>query len=69
VAIFFDLQDPNFGLSGDGCTPVIKNQILSDGFIYLRLTTAFSRDFPVTPGSFDQASDIDGVIAKYVTDR
>ena len=66
----FDLEDPNFGSrSDDGCTSVIKNQILSDGFIYLRLTTAFSRGFPVTPGSYDQTADIDGVIARYVTDR
>ena len=65
----FDLGDPNFGQSGDNCTTTVKTQILNDGFIYLRLTTSFSRGFPITPGTFDQASDIDGVIAKYVIDR
>lgn len=66
----FDLDDPNFGLSGDNCNNSIKNQILSNGFIYLRLVSANSRGFTYHPSdSFDQTADIDGVIAKSALDR
>ncbi|GIX42459.1 MAG: hypothetical protein KatS3mg129_2192 [Leptospiraceae bacterium] len=65
----FDLGDSNFGQSGEGCNSTIKNQILTNGFIYLRLTSAVSRGFIYDSSSFDQTADIDGVIARYITNR
>lgn len=65
----FDLSDSNFGSSGDGCNSTVKNQIQTDGFIYLRLTSANSRGFTYPSDSFDQTADIDGVVAKSVTNR
>lgn len=62
----FDLDDVNFGSS---CSPLQKSQIQSDGFIYLRLTSALSRGFSFPSDSFDQTPDIDGVIAKIVENR
>ncbi len=65
----FDLSDSNFGKSGDGCDLTVKNQILTNGFIYLRLTSANSRGLTYDPISIDQTPDIDGAIARYVQNR
>lgn len=68
----FDLDDAEFGSSGSGCSGAIKSMIQTNGFVYLRLTTANSRDgasFPLPPDSFDQTADIDGVVSKNITPR
>lgn len=65
----FDLSDSNFGNSGDGCDSTEKSEIQTNGFLYLRLTSAVSRGFPYPSDSFDQTADIDGVVAKNITDR
>lgn len=65
----FDLNDANFG---SGCSGAKKSMIQSSGFVYLRLTTANSRDgasFPLPPDSFDATADIDGVVAKQIDNR
>ncbi len=65
----FDLDDANFGNSGTGCDSNTKNDIQSNGFIYLRLTSANSRSFTYPSDSFDQTADIDGAIAREVINR
>ncbi|MCB1305203.1 MAG: LIC_13355 family lipoprotein [Leptospiraceae bacterium] len=63
----FDLDDADFGSSGNGCNTTLRDAIRSGGFVYVRLTTAYSRSsasFPLSNGSFDQTGDIDGVIAQ-----
>ncbi|MBW7857038.1 MAG: LIC_13355 family lipoprotein [Leptonema sp. (in: Bacteria)] len=68
----FDLSGANFGSSGNGCNVATKTQIQLNGFVYLRLTTANSRDgesFPLPPDSFDATADIDGVVAKQISNR
>lgn len=65
----FDLSD--LVASGD-CDAGTVNAIQVGGFIYLRLTTANSRSlalFPLPGDSFDKTTDIDGVVARNVTDR
>ena len=68
----FDLSAPSFGTTGSGCNTTLRNSIRSSGFVYVRLTTAYSRNsssFPIVSDSFDQKADIDGVVARSVTDR
>lgn len=63
----FDLDSPEFGQTGIGCSSELADQIKINGFRYVRLTTAYTRDsqtFPLAPDSFDRRADIDGVIAK-----
>ncbi len=62
----FDLEDTNFGY---GCSNTEKQNIIYNGFVYLRLTSAFSRGFTYPTDSFDKKPDIDGAIAKYVIYR
>lgn len=65
----FDLGDVEFG---SGCSGAKKSMIQTNGFVYLRLTTANSRDavnFPLPNDSFDGTADIDGVIAKNIAPR
>jgi hypothetical protein len=68
----FDLGDANFGQSGDNCDAAAKNAMQTNGFIYMRLITANSRNpanFPLPGDSFDKTADIDGVVAKGVDSR
>lgn len=68
----FDLDTTSFGQSGTGCNATAVNNMKTNGFVYVRLTTANSRspaDFPLPADSFDQTSDIDGVVARNVTYR
>lgn len=68
----FDLSD----LSSDnafniGCTPAIRDDLMNNGFTYLRLTPAGKRNNPATGAPFvaDAVStgpDFDGVLARYV---
>ncbi|MCB1138024.1 MAG: LIC_13355 family lipoprotein, partial [Leptospiraceae bacterium] len=68
----FDLASVNFGSTGNGCNATLRDSLRSGGFVYVRLTTANSRNsttFPANPDSFDQQGDIDGVVARSVADR
>ncbi|MEQ8351151.1 MAG: LIC_13355 family lipoprotein [Leptospiraceae bacterium] len=68
----FDLDASSFGNTGSGCNSTIRDNIRSSGFVYLRLTTAYTRDsssFPLANDSFDQEADIDGAVARSVADR
>lgn len=67
----FDLDDANFGNTGTNCAEGTKSAIQSNGFVYVRLTTANSRSetFPLPGDSFDQTADIDGVVARDVAPR
>jgi len=65
----FDLEDL---ITSATCTTTIRNGIKSTGFKYLKLTSATAVTNPATgnpytyPHSFDNGSDIDGVIAKSI---
>tara|TARA_B100001939_G_scaffold328249_1_gene323341 strand:- start:8084 stop:8974 length:891 start_codon:yes stop_codon:yes gene_type:complete len=68
----FDLDSSSFGNSGSGCNTTLRDSIRSSGFVYIRLTTAYSRNnssYPLASDSFDQKADIDGVVARSVTNR
>ncbi|EMJ90651.1 LIC_13355 family lipoprotein [Leptospira alstonii] len=63
----FDLGDLNFGNSGTGCNAALKNEILNNGFLYIKLTSAkVILTFLPIPGS-NANPDIDGVIAKQLS--
>lgn len=67
----FDLDKASFGGSGAGCNEALRGDIQTDGFVYIRLTTANSRSrdaFPLPGDSIDETADIDGVVARNVTD-
>jgi hypothetical protein len=68
----FDLSslspDNSFNI---GCSVALRDDLVLNGFTYLRLTSAASRinpatgqPYPIDPASYDGASDIDGVIAR-----
>jgi len=73
----FDLD--NLSSSNDygiGCSTILRDKIKSEGFIYIRLTSATARVNPDTAqnylqdsGAFSGGADIDGVIAKYRASR
>lgn len=73
----FDLE--NLSSANDfsiGCSVALRDQIKSNGFVYLRLTSATARINPDTganfvqdAGAFNGGPDIDGVIARYRTTR
>lgn len=64
----FDLNDGNFGASGSGCDITLRNNIRTNGFLYVRLTAATARGFPGdTAGT--NGPDIDGVIAVSTASR
>jgi hypothetical protein len=74
----FDLDDSEFGNSGSGpdgkspCDVIARNRMRAQGFVYIRLVTAWSRDtvdYPLPYDSFDAASDVDAVYAWSVADR
>lgn len=68
----FDLDKASFGDSGEGCNEALRGSIQTDGFVYIRLTTANSRSqesFPLPGDSSDKTADIDGVVARNVADR
>ena len=57
-----------------GCNTQIRNSLKTNGFKYLKLTSASARNnpntgqaYPVDSGSFSGGPDIDGVIARYRT--
>ena len=61
---------------GIGCDTTIRNNILANGFVYLRLTAATSRTNPDSGSVFPQdgsaiggGPDIDGVIGRYLVAR
>jgi len=67
----FDLSSLSFG-NGTNCDAGLKADLQTNGFVYIRLTTANSRnstDFPLPGDSFDQTADIDGVVARVVEAR
>lgn len=73
----FDLDN----LSSDntfniGCSQTLRDNIIANGFIYLRLVNAFTRNDPNTgnpflkdSSSFDGTPDIDGASARYLQAR
>lgn len=74
----FDLDDVEFGNSGSGadgrtpCSVTARNRMRLNGFVYIRLVTAWSRDtveYPLAYDSFDAAADIDAVYAWSTADR
>ncbi len=68
----FDLDASSFGDSGNGCNTTLRDNIRNSGFVYVRLTTAYSRNdtsFPLSLDSVDKNADIDGVVARSVADR
>lgn len=68
----FDLDATSFGTTGSGCSTARRDALRSTGFVYVRLTTAHSRNagsYPLPSDSFDQKADIDGVVAKSVSAR
>jgi hypothetical protein len=68
----FDLSAASFGTTGTGCTSGVRSSLQSGGFVYLRLTTAYSRSsasYPLPTDSFDQKADIDGAVARQVGAR
>lgn len=59
-----------------GCSTTVRNSIIANGFVYVRLVSATARNNPDTGSAFvSDASglggspDIDGVIARYLTNR
>lgn len=73
----FDLD--NLSATNDyniGCTTTLRDKIKSEGFVYLRLTSATARtnadtssNFLQDTGAFSGGPDIDGVIARYRATR
>ena len=69
----FDLD--NLSATNDyniGCNTTLRDKIKSEGFVYLRLTSATARtnldtgaNFLQDTGAFDGGPDIDGVMARY----
>lgn len=69
----FDLGDANFG---SGCAAGVRTDIQTNGFVYVKLTSATARTNPDTGASFVQDAgafgggpDIDGVIARNLAAR
>ncbi len=73
----FDLENlsatNDFGI---GCNVLLRDKIKSEGFVYLRLTSATARTNPDTGanylqdvGAFGGGPDIDGVLARYRAPR
>jgi hypothetical protein len=59
-----------------GCSEALRAEILTEGFIYLRLVNIGARvnpetsqGYPRDPGSFDGGADIDGVAGRYLENR
>ena len=74
----FDLSDlSDSDPFSTGCNTTIRDSIQTSGFVYLRLVSAATRvnpdaspsKFPLSPDTFDGASEIDGVIARYTETR
>ncbi|PJZ56215.1 LIC_13355 family lipoprotein [Leptospira barantonii] len=63
----FDLGDANFGNSGTGCNGALKTELQTNGFLYVKLTSAKAilTSLPI-PGA-NENPDIDGVIAKQLS--
>lgn len=63
----FDLLDANFGASGNGCNGALTANLQTNGFLYVRLTSAKAilTTLPI-PGA-NENPDIDGVIAKQLS--
>ncbi|RHX88944.1 LIC_13355 family lipoprotein [Leptospira stimsonii] len=63
----FDLLDANFGASGNGCNGTLTNNLQTNGFLYVKLTSAKAilTTLPI-PGA-NENPDIDGVIAKQIS--
>lgn len=69
----YDLSDANFG---SGCAAGIRTDIQTNGFVYVKLTSASARTNPDTganfvqdPGAFGGGPDIDGVVARNLATR
>lgn len=60
----FDLDDL---ATGADCDSTAVSSIRTNGFRYIRLTSATDRDAPAVPGSLNGGPDIDGVIARSVS--
>ncbi|AOP35681.1 hypothetical protein A0128_18645 [Leptospira tipperaryensis] len=63
----FDLLDANFGASGNGCNGALTTNLQTNGFLYVKLTSAkaIQTTLPI-PGA-NENPDIDGVIAKQLS--
>ncbi|WP_167883106.1 LIC_13355 family lipoprotein [Leptospira barantonii] len=63
----FDLGDANFGNSGTGCSGALKTELQTNGFLYIKMTSAKAilTTLPI-PGA-NENPDIDGVIAKQLS--
>lgn len=69
----YDLGDANFG---SGCAAGVRTDIQTNGFVYVKLTSASARTNPDTganfvqdAGAFGGGPDIDGVIARNLAAR
>ncbi|TGL51295.1 LIC_13355 family lipoprotein [Leptospira kemamanensis] len=68
----FDLNNLIVGGPGTNCDAAARTNIQTNGFKFIRLTTALAVNNPTTgtgyvyPHSYDNGSDIDGVVAKEV---
>ncbi|TGL73670.1 LIC_13355 family lipoprotein [Leptospira yasudae] len=63
----FDLGDANFGNSGTGCSGALKTELQTNGFLYVKLTSAKAILTSLPIPSSNENPDIDGVIAKQVS--
>ncbi|MDV6237646.1 LIC_13355 family lipoprotein [Leptospira ellisii] len=63
----FDLSDADFGNSGNGCNAALKNELQTNGFLFVKMTGAkeIQTALPI-PGA-NENPDIDGVIAKQLS--
>jgi hypothetical protein len=62
----FDLDSTHFG---SDCTTGQRDAIRTNGFVYIRLRSSQSQGFVTPLGVFRQSADIDGVIAKSISNR
>lgn len=63
----FDLGDANFGNSGTGCSGALKTEFQTNGFLFVKMTSAKAilTTLPI-PGA-NENPDMDGVIAKQLS--
>ncbi|MBL8019405.1 MAG: LIC_13355 family lipoprotein [Leptospirales bacterium] len=72
---FFDLDNlSSSNAYGTGCGTTLRNNIVANGFTYIRLTAASARNNPDTGAAFvkdgvSNGPDIDGVITRYAGAR
>lgn len=63
-----DLQDVVDDESEDSDTRTLAQNILNNGFVYIKLTDASVDGYPVDSNSWDDTADVDGVYGRYLDD-